>query len=86
MQKKIPTMYLSCCNMLEKWESLFSTIQFKKLEIDVWPYLTELTGDVFSRTAFGCNYEDGKRIFELQAEQIQLISQRQQFNFIPGWR
>lgn len=85
LQKMIPAMYLSCSHMLGKWECLLSC-SGRKLEIDVWPYLRELTGDVISRTAFGSSHEQGKRIFELQEERIRLILPMVQFGFIPGWR
>jgi len=52
----------------------------------VWLYLQTLTSDAISRTAFGSNYEEGKKIFELQKEQIQLILQVSRTVYIPGWR
>jgi len=55
-------------------------------ELDVWPEFQNLTGDVISRTAFGSSYEEGKRIFELQKEQIELAIEAAQVPYIPGYR
>ncbi|KAK6154254.1 hypothetical protein DH2020_008502 [Rehmannia glutinosa] len=85
LKNMIPAMCLSCSNMIEKWEALVSSNGNSK-EIDVWPYLEDLSGDVISRTAFGSNHEEGRRIFELQKEQVSLVLQLAQFYFIPGWR
>lgn len=75
---------LSCNEMVDKWE--------KKLcmdglcELDVWPYLQNLTADVISRTAFGSSYEEGRRIFQLQTEQASLAIQVSRSVYVPGWR
>lgn len=71
--------------MIDKWEALVSRTE-GSFELDVWPSIEDLTGDVISRTAFGCNFEDGRRIFELQKEEVELVLQLLQFSFIPGWR
>ncbi|KAL0320566.1 UNVERIFIED_CONTAM: cytochrome [Sesamum radiatum] len=85
LKSMIPAMFLSCSKMIEKWEALISGSGSSQ-EIDVWPYLQDLTGDVISRTAFGRSYEEGRRIFELQREQVKLVLHLLRFSFIPGWR
>ncbi|KVD98123.1 cytochrome P450, partial [Cynara cardunculus var. scolymus] len=53
----VPAMCLSCCEMIKRWETMFSNE--KSLELDVFAHLQKLTGDVISRTAFGSSYEEG---------------------------
>ncbi|CAD5323073.1 unnamed protein product [Arabidopsis thaliana] len=81
----IPAFYESCSEMISKWEKLV-TEQGSSNEIDVWPYLGDLTSDVISRTAFGSSYEEGKRIFELQEEQGRRVLKALELAFIPGMR
>ena len=57
--------------MISQWEWLIS--EDGSCELDVWPYLENLSSDVISRIAFGSSYNDGRRIFELQKEQAQLF-------------
>ncbi|KAL0311341.1 UNVERIFIED_CONTAM: cytochrome [Sesamum angustifolium] len=85
LKSMIPAMFLSCSKMIEKWEASISGSGSSQ-EIDVSPYLQDLTGDVISRTAFGCSYEEGRRIFELQKEQVKLVLHLSRICFIPGWR
>ncbi|KAG4161063.1 hypothetical protein ERO13_D01G035350v2 [Gossypium hirsutum] len=47
----LPAFYQSCCDMLSKWEKMVCTEGYS--ELDVWPYLVDLTRDVISRSAFG---------------------------------
>ncbi|KAI8007079.1 hypothetical protein LOK49_LG07G02964 [Camellia lanceoleosa] len=54
-------------------------------DLDVQPYLDNLTGDVISRTAFGSSYEEGRTLFELQKEQVELACQIVQSVYIPEW-
>ncbi|MFS7921648.1 putative 11-oxo-beta-amyrin 30-oxidase [Helianthus anomalus] len=74
----------SCTDMIKKWELL--TVESGSAEIDVWPYIDNLAGDVISRTAFGSCYEEGQRIFRIQKEQIDLMTQRLLTIHLPGGR
>lgn len=70
--------------MVHKWELL--TVESGSTEVDVWPYIDNLAGDVISRTAFGSNYEEGKKIFRIQKEQIDLMFQMLNLLHVPGRR
>jgi len=80
----VPAMYSSCSEMISKWEVLVSTKG--SCELDVWPYLSNLTEDVISRTAFGSDYDEGKQIFQLQKELTNIMMQLLRSIYIPGWR
>ena len=80
----LPTFHVSVYEMLAKWEKLVQTEESS--EIDVFPYLQTLTSDAISRTAFGSNYEEGRKIFELQTEQIRHMAHIFRSVYIPGWR
>ncbi|KAL7129374.1 hypothetical protein ABFS83_13G062000 [Erythranthe nasuta] len=88
LKNMVPAIRSSCSNMVDKWEALFSCSTDKSpcVEIDVWPYLDNLSGDLISRVAFGSSHEQGGRIFELQKDQVKLVLEIMQFIFIPGWR
>lgn len=70
--------------MISEWEKLVALEG--SCELDVWPFLVNLTSDVISRTAFGSNYEEGRRIFELQNELASLTKQLTQSVYFPGKR
>ncbi|XP_076941706.1 cytochrome P450 CYP72A219-like [Bidens hawaiensis] len=74
----------SCSDMIHKWELL--TTESGSIEVDVWPYIDNLAGDVISRTAFGSSYEEGKKIFRIQKEQIDLLFQMLYILLVPGRR
>ncbi|XP_028072222.1 cytochrome P450 CYP72A219-like isoform X1 [Camellia sinensis] len=85
LKHMVPAMCSSCNEMISNWEVLVSSTK-GSCEVDVWPYLDNLTADVISRTAFGSNYEEGKRIFQLQKKQTDLIIKLLRSFYIPGWR
>ncbi|KAF8037806.1 hypothetical protein BT93_B0601 [Corymbia citriodora subsp. variegata] len=80
----LPAFYSSCTEMIDRWENLVSEQRLS--EVDAWVDLQNLTREVISRTAFGSSFEEGKRIFELQEEQAQLVIIALQSVYIPGWR
>ncbi|CAM0958961.1 unnamed protein product [Alopecurus aequalis] len=54
-------------------------------EMDVWAELSQLSGEVISRTAFGSSYLEATGVFQLQTEQIErLVSTFWNF-LLPGY-
>nr|CAB3477689.1 unnamed protein product [Digitaria exilis] len=79
----LPAFSACCQDLIDKWsQSLGSD---GSCELDVWPELQALTGDVISRTAFGSSYLEGRRIFELQSEQAERFVAAVQKIVIPGY-
>ncbi|KAL3500849.1 hypothetical protein ACH5RR_039942 [Cinchona calisaya] len=74
----------SCCNLIDRWKKLLESDGLS--EIDIAPELQSLSADVISRAAFGSNYKEGKKIFELQKEQVMLVLEAHQALYIPGLR
>ncbi|XP_010542332.1 PREDICTED: cytochrome P450 72A13-like [Tarenaya hassleriana] len=85
IKNMVPAFYQSCSEIVGEWERLVSD-KGSSCEVDVWPWLVNMTADVISRTAFGSSYREGQRIFQLQAELAQLIVQAFRKAYIPGWR
>ena len=75
----LPAFYQSCIDMISQRERLIS-------ELDVWPYLENMSSDVISRIAFGSSYKEGRRIFKLQKELAQLVVKVEESVYFPGLR
>ncbi|XP_027336243.1 cytochrome P450 716A67-like [Abrus precatorius] len=84
LKNMLPAFIKSCDDLITKWEGMMSLNG--SCEIDVWPFIQNMTSDVISRTAFGSSYEEGIRIFQLQKEQVELSVKATKQVYIPGWR
>ncbi|KAJ0725304.1 putative secologanin synthase [Helianthus annuus] len=84
LKHMVPAFYVSCSEMINKWEKLLT--RKSSCEVDVWPYLQTFSADVISRTAFGSSFEEGRKIFELQRKQVELVMKAANSVYIPGTR
>ncbi|KAJ6372196.1 hypothetical protein OIU76_026640 [Salix suchowensis] len=79
----VPVVAKSAIDMVEKWSAMTNS---DEVEIDVCEWFQTLTEDVITRTVFGSSYEDGKAIFQLQAQQMVLAAVAFRRVLIPGYR
>lgn len=77
-------MVASVTKMLDIWQE--KNEQTDEFEMDVHKEFSTLAGEVSSKTAFGSNFEKGKRIFELQQQQKFPTYLALQNLYIPGSR
>ena len=85
LQRMLPAFTSCCADMMSRWEGLLAAADGEPCEVDVWPEMKRLTGDVISRVAFGSSYLQGRRIFELQEEQVHLAMLVANKIHIPGY-
>lgn len=84
LKRMVPAFLTSCTDLVKRWDALVGSEG--SCEIDIWPEFQNLTGDVISRTAFGSSYNEGKRLFQLQKEQAELVIEAARVPYIPGYR
>ncbi|KAI3696096.1 hypothetical protein L1987_79105 [Smallanthus sonchifolius] len=82
LKHMVPAFYMSCSEMIDNWLTILSPES--SCELDVWPYFRTLSSDAISRTSFGSSFKEGKKIFELQKELIDLIGLSLKSAYIPG--
>jgi cytochrome P450 len=84
MQGMLPAFSAACSDLICRWDNLVADSVGTK-ELDVWPEFQNLSGDVISRAVFGVSYQEGRRIFRLQAEQVVRVTNAFKTNHIPGF-
>nr|GMC92080.1 cytochrome P450 CYP72A219-like [Ipomoea batatas] len=83
LQGMVPAFLSSCSSLVNKWKELMGSQEC--YELDVMPQMQIFSSDVIARAAFGSSYEQGKRIFELQKEQVVLVIEAAQSLYLPGF-
>uniref|UniRef100_A0ACD6ARN9 Uncharacterized protein n=3 Tax=Avena sativa TaxID=4498 RepID=A0ACD6ARN9_AVESA len=78
--------FSSCCEeMVSRWAECLRREGGTYCEVDVWPELSKLSGDAISRTAFSSSYLEGRRVFQLQSEQVKRLVSTFLTILVPGY-
>ncbi|KAJ4752868.1 Cytochrome P450 [Rhynchospora pubera] len=81
LKNMLPAFSTCCDELVERWKN--SVGPDGSFELDVWPELQNFAGDVISRAAFGSSYQEGRYIFQLQAEQAECLAKAFRTLYIP---
>ncbi|WZZ06971.1 hypothetical protein YC2023_092892 [Brassica napus] len=84
VKRWVPQMVASTKMFIEKWEEIRNGEE--EIELDVHREVHSLSAHMLSRTAFGNNVEEGKRIFALQERMMRLFYLVRWSIYIPGYR
>ena len=80
----VPAFVESSKEIVSEWERIVP--EEGCCELNVMPYLQDMTCDAISRTAFGSSYKEGQMIFQLLKQLIDLVVKVAFGVYIPGWR
>ncbi|XP_011029497.1 PREDICTED: cytochrome P450 CYP72A219-like [Populus euphratica] len=80
----IPAFSACCCDLVQRWKKLAGPQG--SCELDVAREINILASDVIARAAFGSSYEEGKKIFDLQKDQVILVHEAFYSIYFPGLR
>ncbi|CAO2179124.1 unnamed protein product [Urochloa humidicola] len=80
----LPAFSAACSDLICRWENLLADSS-GTIELDIWSDFQNLSGDIISRAAFGVSYQEGRKIFLLQAEQLVRVTQAFRTSHIPGF-
>ncbi|RLN24398.1 cytochrome P450 72A11-like isoform X2 [Panicum miliaceum] len=80
----LPAFSAACTDLICRWENLLAD-SAGTIELDVWSEFQNFSGDVISRAVFGVSYQEGRRIFLLEAEQLVRVTQAFRTSQIPGF-
>jgi hypothetical protein len=83
-QGMIPAFSACCCDLVQRWKKLAGPQG--SCELDVASEFNILASDVIARAAFGSSYEEGKKIFDLQKDQVILVLEAFYSIYFPGLR
>ena len=79
-------MTASTMEMVEDWKKQVIE-QGSPLEIEVAKPIKDVTADILVRSLFGSSYLEGREVFEMQVELLELLSQlRVRNTIIPGYK
>ncbi|XP_010263673.1 PREDICTED: cytokinin hydroxylase-like [Nelumbo nucifera] len=67
-------------------QSLHTKVESGETEVEIGEYMSQLTGDIISRTEFNSSYEKGKQIFHLLTSLQHLCAQSSRHLCFPGSR
>jgi len=81
LQAMVVAMEKSVSSMVDEWEKKVRD-GGGHVELEVGVYMTHVTTDIISHTAFGSSYEKGKKVFEQQVALINLIGQEGDNNLV----
>ncbi|KAH8969605.1 hypothetical protein BDL97_02G042200 [Sphagnum fallax] len=83
----VAAMAKSASSMADEWETKVMD-GGGCVELEVGDYMTRLAANIIAHTAFGSNYERGRKVFDQQLALIDLYGQRamQPLVAIPGYR